>query len=269
MSAYRRQYKRIGSGIVLCLCFFLNFMVSGYAESAEIKALNDAAERIGSADSLTIRMRLVFSQNGVEKLSGDVICQVDKEREYLHATLADEHGKTRDAEIASSDGRQIIRDGDDYYAMPEDWEKGAESFAIPEPMTVDQLRADLKGLIGAASDKLTVTDTGLSLHLTKEELPFFLGLAIGFADGYVIQGDDAEGFSLPLGYGLYIDHIDLDIPVKDGDIGDVRMEIALGGRSKEGTDLLTNLSVDCSFSDINSTTPAIIDTTGVELKTLD
>ena len=268
MLIYGRLKKTIC--IVITLCLILCRAAAGATENADVKSLNDAMERIGSADSLTIQMHLTLTQNEIDKLSGDVICQVDKEKEYLHATLTDDAGRSRDVEIASMDGERILRDGDDYYTMPEDWEQRTEnSFIIPETISVDQLRKNLKKLIGSAIDKLAITDAGLSLHLTKNDIPFSLGLAVGFADGYEVKGDGSDEFQLSLGYGLYIDHIDLDIPLVNGDVGEIQMEIALGGRSRDGESLDTSITMDCSFSDIGSTTPATIDTTGIELKPLE
>lgn len=263
-----RQYI-MGGGMIF-LCLILTCAALGFTESADVNALDDALKRIGSADSLTIRIRITLTQNSLDRLRADVIFQVDQERAYFHASLVDDTGKTRNVEIASSEGMRIIRDGDAFYSMQNDLEDGTlRSLINPETLTVDQLRKSLKALIGSAIDKLTITNDGLSLHLTKGEIPFFLGLAVGFADGYEIKEEEAGGFVLPLGYGLYIDHIDLNIPVEDGSIGDIQAEAALGGRSRDGASLITSIVVDCSFSDIDSTTPETVDTTGIELRPLE
>ena len=230
-------------------------------------------------------------------MTGDAVCQFDDGSAYVGATIAGTNMDMRDMEMSTAHGTCVIRVHDDLYAMPVDEAaEGADTATTPDATGVNQLRNALRALLGAAAEKMTVTDAGLSLHITKYEVPFRLSFAVGLFDGYVLtEGEerarwperlaaptmlhgtragraarrtDDGGFTLPLGYGLYIDHMDLTIPMENEAMGGATLEIALCGKSAEGDALVTILNADCRFSHRNTTVPATVDTTGVAFRPL-
>lgn len=294
----RRQHK-LSEAIAMGLSLLLAFScTASFSAGADDEALNAALAQIVSAESLTVDLHIVIRQNGAERMRGDINCQAGKESEYVRMLITGADMSARDVEMSTGDGTRMIRVGDDFFSMPvNEGEPAANDLAALAILNVDQLRGALKELFGSVAEKMTVSDAGLCFHITENEVPSFLNFMVGFADGYVLEeGEEGDRwpaslaasiishgtrkasaekevsdcrFFLPLGYGLNIDHMDLEIPMAHGAVDSLTLEIALEGKSADGDALHTALVLSCRFSDVNMTVPATVDATGVAFAPLE
>lgn len=279
----------------MLLFLLLGCLIMGGAETAE-EAFDAALQRTGSARSGTAAIRITLRQNGEEKLSGDILCQMAQGKAYLSAGITGMNSLKRDMEVSINGRFCVIRDGNTYYALlVGEQGKAMPEAPAPELLTASGLRRLLRKLLGGAVEKMTVTEMGLSLHVPGREMPFMLGVLLGLSDGYVLTDAPAGGhwpkslapsgvlhgvrqggagteaarggpFKLALGYALQVDHVDLDMEVTDGRIGTVIIRIALGSRTSQEEPLLTELDVEVRLMDFDRTEPGMVDVWGVEME---
>lgn len=288
----------------LGLWMMLSGAAVGFAEeAAQAGMLEGVMESLMQAQSITIDAQYAVRQNGEDMIFGDVVYQNGGERQYAIANITLFNGETQDMEWSVADGAQVIRIGDDFYSSPvgEDEENvGEEAASDAEPLqaretesdektTADYLNTVLGQLLGSVAQNITISDTGLVLHLSGDEVPAVLNLAVSAASGtmaeeddvsaavsgilYGTRGDTAEPAEdktvMSLGTNLYIDRVDLDMAVEGESISGIQCSITLVGKDAQGGRLETELAATIRFVDVNATEPAAIDMTGVQMKPLE
>lgn len=293
--------KTLALGLTLCLSLG---GVVGLAEDTQSSVLDGVLESMSAAESMTIDAQFAIRQNGEDKITGDVLFQAGQETQYASATVTHLDGETRDMEMSVSDGTQVIRMGDEYYSVPVDEkdeddaeendakEPAKETTAIEPNTTAAYMSTVMDQLFGSVTDSMTVSETGLALHLAGDEVPAIVNLAVSMM-GHSMPGDigaDAVTSStsrailhgtkgataeepeevtkerMSLGTNLYIDRIDLDVAVEGDTITGIQCSIVLMGKDADGEVLETELAAVVRILDVNATTPNTVDLTGVEMK---
>lgn len=300
MSKWRIGKKAMAMG--MCLCMLLGSAVGFAEEGKDTNALESALKSLMASESMTIDAQYIIRQNGEDMITGDVLYQTGGDRQYARANATHQGGEMQDMEWCKADGTQVVRIGDDFYAIPVDTDEEAveveatsdeeDDIESTEKTTMDYLMTVLGQLFGSASNSLTLSDTGLALHMSGDEVPAVLNLVVSTASGTMIDTpetkDEAEATSgilygtrgevtelkeekptMTMGTNLYIDRIDLDMAVEGQSLSGIQCSIILVGKDVQGERLETEIAAVIRFVDLGTTEPGAIDMTGVEMKPLE
>ncbi|MDL2319131.1 hypothetical protein LJC74_08700 [Eubacteriales bacterium OttesenSCG-928-A19] len=297
----RHGQKMVAIG--LTLCFAMGGAIGLAEDTAGTTALEAAMESMASAESMTIDAQFAIRQNGEDYMTGDMLYQYDSESRYSSSAITDADGETHEMEMSGSGDTCVLRSGDDFYSMSVDeMEKRRKDTEAPasedadeaaESATGDYLRTVMEQLFGSVYDQMTISDTGLSLHLAGDEVPAILNLAVSMHSDLmeadlstyattsrpvVLHGTRGEQNMVEvedvktrpsLGSGLHIDRIDLDVAIEGETISGVQCSIVLVGQDADGAPLETELAAVIRILDVNTTEPATVDTDGVEMKPIE
>lgn len=285
----RRGFSAKAMVLGLTLCLALGGVASAMAEetTASTASFEAIAEKMADADSMTLDAQIAIRQNGEDVITGDVLCQLAEDSQYTSATITRVGGETADMEQSISGGTRTVRMGDDFYSMPDDGEDmlddaedmtESERGMMPED-TSAYLNTVIEQLFGSMTQKMTVTDDGISLHVSGDEVPAILNLAMSMMDGYQVTDDaqtllygtrgeaaEATPEHLSLGTNLRIASIDLDVAMADDFLSGIQFSIVISGVDADGAAIETELAAVVRVTDVNATTPAAVDVTGVDMQ---
>lgn len=315
----KRNYGMKILALGLSLCLMLGGAI-GLAEDAQSSVFDGVMENMANADSITIDAQFALRQNGEDMMTGDMLFQSAQDAMYASAAVTHMDGQLRDMECSMADGVQTIRIGDEFYTMPvdemedtdaeeaipaESAEAPADSTAEEVPATektsADYLQTVIDQLFGSVTDNMTISDTGLALHLAGDDVPAILNLAVSMAsspitldipmDAIAPEADDAADEEAPsaimhgtrsavtpedtakptmtLGRNVHIERVDLDIALENNTISGIQCSILLIGKDADGAVLETEFAAVVRILDVNATTPATVDLTGVEMAPLE
>lgn len=291
-----RGYGRKAAILGLILCLAMGG-AAGIAEDARSTSnavlegmgasdtILDIGERMADADSMTIDAQIAVRQNGEDFVTGTALYQFAGDDQYMRAEIAHASGEAAEMEQSTADGTRVMRKGDDYYSMPigdeadeDDDDLITSRISLPED-TAGYMGTVLGQLFGVVTEKMTVTEDGIGLHLAGEEVPAILNLVLSMADGHTaeapartilhgtrgVAAEPKADDTLSLGSSLRIDRIDLDVAMEGDYVSGIQCSIVLTGVDAEGATVETELASVIRISDVNATTPDVVDTTGVEM----
>lgn len=308
----KRNYGMKILALGLSLCLMLGGAI-GLAEDTQSTVFEGALDNMADAQSITIDAQFAIRQNGEDMVTGDILFQSGQESMYTSTSVTHMDGQTRDMEMSLADGMQTIRVGDDFYTMPVDEKDDTVTEDVVADATADDvvketnaagktsadyMQTVMDQLFGTVSDNMTISDTGLSLHLSGDDVPAILNLAVSMmsnpitldipveaivpeaeeteAISAILHGtrkeaatEDAAKHQASLGHNLYIDRVDLDVAIENNTISGIQCSIIIVGKDADGAVLETEFAAVVRIIDVNETNPATVDLTGVELKPLE
>lgn len=303
MSNGRYGKKAAAWGLTLCLALG---SAAGFAESTVptdasmlegmgiSTSIEDLGKQLAEVESMTVNAQAAIRQNGEDKVTATALYQFNGDRNYASGTITHANGDTVEMELSTADGTHIARVDDEYFSVPVDADEEAEIIDVTyEGMALSEdtsayLGTVLNQLFGEVTEKMTITEDGLALHLKGDEVPAILNLALSLADGFTGIEDTAQTHTimygkrgeaaqsaedvdepLSLGSKLRIASIDLDVATDGEYITGVQFSILLTGIDAEGETVETEFVAVLRMSDINATEPAVVDIEGVEMAALE
>lgn len=233
-----------------------------------------AALQTVEAQNMTVTADITVRQDGKVIMSGNTTSQIDGRSQYSSSQIQTD-GTTTDVESSTANGTTITRIGDQYTSAnhtnrDDDWNDGKSLSASSSTMKLMEMVTDL--LVGDVKTHFTGSGNTVSVNLEGAQIPELLNVAAsamveqsankpGRTSGeYDLFGDVFE--NLPITQNVQIKRISLEGELQDGYAADNVITIVITGADSSGTTHEIELICKADISNIGSTTPDTIDTTG-------
>lgn len=232
-----------------------------------------AAFKTMEVENMTTESSYTIRQDGQSIITGSTHSQSSGESHYSSSKI-DVNGETMELETASDSSTMITRINDqyssynelldeDYYEDREDRSPNKEKLANT---VIDLLMGDTKSHFTGSGDQV-------SLNLEGAQIPELVNLAVSamveerMDEKVQIPEGEFDALhaaikNMPITQDASISRIGLEGTMKDGYLGDNTMTIVLTGKDSSGATHELEIVITSSISEIGSTTPATIDTTG-------
>lgn len=234
----------------------------------------DAALQTIQEQNMTVTSDIMVKQDGTVIISGNAVSQTAGLNQYSSSQMK-VNGETVDTESSTIDGSTIRRIGDQYtstsYAGKNgDWDSRDQFSTSSSSVKLMEMVTDL--LVGDVKTYFTGSGNTVSVNLEGAQIPELLNVA---ASAMVEQGTNKPGrvssesdiFSdvlqnLTITQSVQVKRISLEAEMSDGYVGDNVITIVLTGKDSAGAVHEMELTCNASLSNIGSTTPQAVDTTG-------
>lgn len=245
-----------------------------FANGNAYQNYKSAALQTAEVQNMTVTADIMVRQDGKVIMSGNTTSQIDERSQYSSSQIQTD-GKTTDLESWAASGTTITHIGDQYtsasYAnRDDDWNDGKRFSASSSSMKLMEMVTDL--LVGDVKTHFTGSGNTISVNLEGAQIPELLNVAAsamveqsankpGRTSGeYDLFGDVFE--NLPITKNVQVKRISLDGELQDGYATNNVITIVISGADSNGTTHEIELICKADISNIGSTAPDTIDTTG-------
>lgn len=237
-----------------------------------------AAMNTMQQENMTTTTEFTLKQDGQVIAAGNGVSKIDDETHYSTNSIQ-AAGQTVEMESSGNDESTIVRIDDQYYSYSyddyghdsdsdEDYEMSENDTKMMNAMT-DLLTGDTKAYFTGGGDKV-------SLNLEGAQVPEILNIAVG---AMVDERDQMEREidtelpdsmsrfhdifkGIPITSDATITRISMDTKLSGGQISGGTSTIVITGKDDSGAAHEVEVTIVYTISDVGSTTPGTIDTTG-------
>jgi len=271
----KKSFKKIATaGALIGVLTVSGVSTVAFAAGNAYQNYKSAVLQTVEAQNMTVAADITIKQDSEVIMSGNTNSQIDGRSQYSNSQIQAD-GKTTEVESSTADGTSITRIGDQYTSTSradkdDDW-NDSEQFGTSSSTTkLMEMVTDL--LVGDVKAHFTGSGDTISVNLEGAQIPELLNVA---ASAMVEQSANQSGkmsgeddFSnnafenLSITQNVQVKRISLEAELKDGYTTNNVITIVLTGTDSSGTGHEIELFCTADISDIGSTTPATIDTTG-------
>lgn len=247
---------------------------AAFASGNAYQDYKSAALQTLEAQNMTVTADITVKQDGEVIVSYNSTSQIDGGSQYSSSQIQ-ANGKTTDAESSTANGTTFTRIGDQYTSAnhadrDRDWNDSERFSSSSSAMKLMEMVIDL--LVGDVKTHFTGSGDTVIVNLEGAQIPELLNVAASAmveqstdkpgrtSDEYELFGDIFENLSIT--QDVQVKRISLEAELKDGYTTNHVITIVLTGTDSSGTSHEIELFCIADISDLGSTTPDAVDTTG-------
>jgi hypothetical protein len=252
-----------------------------------------------SSRNMTVTADVAVNLDGVEILAGSLFTQLDEENRYSSINLQ-ANGQSIDTEQSTSASETIMRRGDDYFSLTPNSQIGRQGFgsrggrgggkiggfsggsgrgmigknAVLEPspsaIKLGETVADL--LIGDLKNHFTSNGNTISVSIDGAQIPELLNVAVSAMAEMSESKPDrpirnngmlGDAFpNIPITQNVTVKSVNITADVAEDIFSTGNITIVFAGQDSDGNNHDVELTMNVKISEVGTTTPATIDTTG-------
>ncbi len=214
-------------------------------------------------DNMTVSATMEMKQDETVIAQGTTMMQKAGTQSYMlsNMTIGDQ---VMDTERSSNDGVAISRQGDQYFSSSIGIgdNKRQELQNSPNITKLMDMTSDL--LVGDVKNQFVANGDTISLNLTDAQIPELANVAM--AASTEMRGQHQADLNMPNVFPITqnskIESINLNATVKDGSISAMDITVVMSGQNNDRQTVRIETTVKGTVSELGTTTPNQIDTTG-------
>lgn len=250
------------------------------ANGSAYQNYKNAAMQTIKEQNMTVNADLTVRQDGQIILTGNTLLQMNGDSLYSNCRMQ-ANGEVTDIETSVAQGTAIVRAGGQYSLVNFSSKEENELMNLsPNSMKLMEMVADL--LVGDVKTHFTGDSNTVSVSLEGAQIPELLNVAAAaMAEHSTDLSNRASKVSdnthelfgntlkdLPIMETVQIKSIRLNAILQNGYLQNNDVTIILSGTDNSGTTHELEINGSNTISDIGSTTPDTIDTTGISLENI-
>lgn len=250
------------------------------ANGSAYQNYKNAAMQTIKEQNMTVNADLTVRQDGQIILTGNTLLQMNGDSLYSNSRMQ-ANGEVTDIETSVAQGTAIVRAGGQYSLVNFSSKEENELMNLsPNSMKLMEMVADL--LVGDVKTHFTGDSNTVSVSLEGAQIPELLNVAAAaMAEHSTDLSNRANKVSdnthelfgntlkdLPIMENVQIKSIRLNAILQNGYLKSNDATIILSGTDNSGTIHELEINGSNTISDIGSTTPDTIDTTGISLENI-
>lgn len=250
------------------------------ANGSAYQNYKNAAMQTIKEQNMTVNADLTVRQDGQIILTGNTLLQMNGDSLYSNCRMQ-ANGEVTDIETSVAQGTAIVRAGGQYSLVNFSSKEENELMNLsPNSMKLMEMVADL--LVGDVKTHFTGDSNTVSVSLEGAQIPELLNVAAAaMAEHSTDLSNRANKVSdnthelfgntlkdLPIMETVQIKSIRLNAILQNGYLQNNDVTIILSGTDNSGTTHELEINGSNTISDIGSTTPDTIDTTGISLENI-
>ncbi|MHB8065834.1 MAG: hypothetical protein ACYDG2_24995, partial [Ruminiclostridium sp.] len=245
-----------------------------YAAGNPYENFKAAVVETMKADNMTVSASVQMKQNGAVVAQGDTLMQRAGADSYSHSSMKI-GDKVIETEHSSKDGVMISRQGDEYFSTSfgSGYKKQRDIQESPNMTKLMEMMADL--VMGDVKNQFVANGDTISVSLTDAQIPELANVAMA-AFSEMSGKYDAHNYSqyknksfgadmaniFPITQDAAIKSVKVNATLKDGRIAAMDMNLVMTGQDKDGKTVSVETTVNGTVSELGTTAPQQIDTTG-------
>lgn len=271
------------AGSVLLISSIVSFAAAG----SGYQSFKKAAQSTMYLENATTSCEAQLKDNGKIIMSGSSLTmsgkQTDKGSSYYSINHFVVDGKTHISESSSNSRQMISRVNDEYYSYGIDPEDAEEMESYSEAFdenssTVKFAELVVDTLVGDIKNQFVKDGDTITLNLESAQIPelarlgisaVFENIKLGAENQNLDETSSAMFERIPVLETINVESIDFKGTLENGILADIVSNVVITGTDAQGAFHEVEISLTVKETDIGTTVPKTIDTTGKDVTTMD